>query len=83
MFINYEYPIGVTVDTSRNSGTSCGDDIVEFALSVQRRETVNFSIHDKATVYQNKLDQALQNGYISYDGDVQSVRILQTEARKG
>lgn len=67
-FINYSYPAGCSVATFRNSGTSCGTDIVEFARSVQRGESVNVTIRGDVVEYQDTLTDALCDDTITYDG---------------
>lgn len=69
-FINYSHPAGCSVATFRNSGTSCGTDIVEFARSVQRSEIVNVSIDGDVIAYIDALSDALCDDVITYDGTI-------------
>lgn len=66
-FINYEPHHGATVNASRNNGTSCGDDIIEFVRSVQRGETVNMAVHESALVYMDTMIDALNDGTLTHD----------------
>lgn len=72
-FINYQQHYGATVSASRNNGTSCGDDVVEFVRSAQRGETVTMTVHESVLVYMDTMIDALNDDALTHDYTWESV----------
>jgi len=55
MFINYDPSLGFSANSFRNTGVSCGSDLVDFCEDSQKEKVCNFTMIETPDYYMDAL----------------------------